>query len=149
MDLPHLHLHFHKETRDTIYTKWLNKKGPRHLQSVSLATRAGQGRGDCTFFADRVELGFEVAIAKILFATLDDKGRVYRVARHAEDERLGLRRRQLLFHAPSKAHAKHIENTINLPQSSIIDPTGRPFTFRLFSRVKRLSLHFYLSLQTV
>lgn len=51
-------------------------------------------------FVARVELGFQIPIAKILFAALDDKGRVSRVARHAEDERLGLRRRQLFIHAP-------------------------------------------------
>lgn len=56
---------------------------------------------DCTFFVARVQLGFQIPIAKILFAALDDKGRVSRVARHAEDERFGLRRRQLFIHAPS------------------------------------------------
>lgn len=47
-------------------------------------------KGDCTFFVAGVQLRFQIPIAKILFAALDDEGRVPRVARHAEDERLGL-----------------------------------------------------------
>ena len=60
---------------------------------------------DCTFFVARVKLGFQAAIAIILFAALDDEGRVYRVARHAEDHRLGL-----FPHAPSKPSAKAQHN---------------------------------------
>lgn len=74
------------------------------IESIAVSLRRFRlfsGQGDSTFFVDGMELGFEITIAKILFATFDDKGRVYRVARHAEDQRLGLRRRQLFFHAPS------------------------------------------------
>lgn len=59
-----------------------------------------QGKEDCTFSGARVQLGFQISIAKIFSAALDDKGCVYRVARHAEDERFGLGR-QLFVHAPS------------------------------------------------
>ena len=77
--------------------KWAAAKAcESHLQSF----RYFEGRFDCTFVA-RVQLRFQIPIAKILFAALDDKGCVSRVARHAEDERLGLRRRQLFMHAPS------------------------------------------------
>lgn len=48
-----------------------------------------------------MQQGCQILIAKILFAALDDEGRVSRVARHAEDARFGLRSRQMFSHAPS------------------------------------------------
>lgn len=86
-----------RETRRKTERKESRSESPCHLQSF----RNFQVCLDCTFFVARVELGFQIPIAKILFAALDDEGRISRVARHAEDERLGLRRRQLFMHAPS------------------------------------------------
>jgi len=65
---------------------------------------------DYTFFAG-VQHRFQIPIAKILFTALDDEARVSRVARHAEDERLGLRRRQVFSHAPSSRFCTSFKKT--------------------------------------
>lgn len=90
-----------KKKKEKKIRKWVREescsKSPCHLQSF----RNFQICLDYTFFALRVQRRFQIPIAKILFAALDDEARVSRVARHAEDERLGLRRRQVSIHAPS------------------------------------------------
>lgn len=71
------------------------------LSNCQLEVVAAAAAVHCTFFVARMKQGFQATIAIILFAALDDEGRVYRVARHAEDHRLGL-----FPHTPSKPISK-------------------------------------------
>lgn len=67
--------------------------------------------GHYTFFVAGVQRRIQIPIAKILLTALDDEARVSRVARHAEDERLGLRRRQVSSHAPSSRFCTSFKKT--------------------------------------